>query len=147
MSIGLNLTPKQADGLVKATKKLNKADAINMAVQVVGEVGVKFINTLYEVKNEKKKQQIISDLDKLNNEQISELVSNLDKITDSNARIEELSSSISKFVAQKVGQDISGNINKQNLGKVMSDRKKIYIAIGVTLAIFLTIIVVKKITK
>jgi len=147
MSLGLNLTPSQANGLVKSAKLLNKADAINMAVQIVGDVGVKYINTIYAIKNEKERQQIIADLDKLDNEQISELLYNLDRTNETNARIQEISSYVSKAVGKKLGTDISGRIKKQNLGKVMSDRKKIYIGIGVTLAIFLTIIVVKKIRK
>lgn len=147
MSFGLNLTPKQADGLIKSAKQLNKADAIAMASQIVGTIGVKFVNTIYEVKNEKQRQKIVADLDKLTNEQISELVDSLDKITDSNARIQLLSNSISKFIGDKSGREISSRIRQQNLGKAMSDRKKIYIAVGVTLAIFLTIIVVKRITK
>lgn len=147
MSLGLNLTPKQADGLIKSAKQLNKADAIAMASQIVGTIGVKFVNTIYEVKNEKQRQKIVADLDKLTNEQISELVDSLDKITDSNARIQQLSNSISKFIGDKSGREISSRIRQENLGKAMSDRKKIYIAVGVTLAIFLTIIVVKRITK
>jgi hypothetical protein len=147
MGLGLNLTPSQANGLVKSAKALNKADAINMAIQIVGEVGVKYINTIYAIKNEKERQQIIADLDKLDNEQISELLNNLDRINETNARIREISSYVSKVVSQKASQEITGRIKKQNLGNVMSDRKKIYIGIGVTLAIFLTIIVVKRITK
>lgn len=147
MSLGLNLTPKQADGLIKSAKQLNKADAIAMASQIVGTIGVKFVNTIYEVKNEKQRQKIVADLDKLTNEQVSELVDSLDKITDSNARIQQLSNSISKFIGDKSGREISSRIRQENLGKAMSDRKKIYIAVGVTLAIFLTIIVVKRITK
>lgn len=145
--MSLIITPQQADGLVKTAKALNKADAINMAIQIVGQVGAKYINTIYAIKNEKERQQIIADLDKLDNEQISELLNNLDRINETNARVQEISSYVSKAVGKKLGTDISSRIKKQNLGKVMSDRKKIYIGIGVTLAIFLTIIVVKKITK
>ena len=147
MSLGLNLTPKQASGLVKSAKALNKADAINMAIQIVGEVGAKFITSIYDVKNEKQRQKMIADLEKLDNEQISELLNNLDRINESNARIQEISNYTSKALGKKLGQDISSTIKNKNLGKAMSDRKKIYIGIGVTLAIFLTIIVVKRITK
>lgn len=147
MSFGLNLTPKQASGLVKSAKALSKADAINMAIQIVGDVGAKFITSIYEVKNEKQRQKMIADLEKLDNEQISELLNNLDKINESNARIQEISNYTSKALGNKLGQDISSTIRNKNLGKAMSNRKKIYIGIGVTLALFLTIIVVKRITK
>jgi hypothetical protein len=143
----IKFTPSQAKSLKNIATKTNKTDAIAMASQIVGEIGVKVISTIYDVKNEKQRQNIVAYLDKLDTEQISELADNLNNITDSNARLQELTSFLNKSVSDKLNADISGKIYKENLGGAMSDRKKIYIAVGVTLAIFLTIIVVKKITK
>lgn len=145
--MSLIISPQQAKGLVKTAKKLNKADAINMAVQVVGAVGVKFIETAYEVKNEKQRQKNLEDLEKLEGDEIAELIVRLNTITDSDKRLEEYTSFIANSLAKSKAKELSSGIEKKNFGSVFSDRKKIYTAIGVTLALFLTIIVVKKITK
>lgn len=145
--MSIQFTPSQASSLKKIAKTANKADAINMAVQIAGDIGAKYITTIYAIKNENERQKIVADLDKLDTEQLSELANSLDKITDSNARIQQIANYVSKSVSSTLSKDISSKIEKQNLGGVMSDRKKIYIAVGVTLAIFLTIIVIKRIRK
>jgi len=147
MGVGLNLTPKQAQGLTKSIKKLNKADAIQMASEIVGAIAVPLVNSIYAVKNEKLRQSIVAELDKLNAEQLSELTESQSKIEDSDARFEAFMYFFSKSVSAQKSKELSDAIKKEKLGKVMSDRKMIYISIGVTLALFLTIIVVKRITK
>jgi hypothetical protein len=143
----IKFTPSQAQGLKNIATKMSKGDAIAMASQIIGDIGVKVITTIYEVKNEKQRQKIVAYLDKLDTEQISELADNLNKINDSNARLQELTNYLNKSVSDKLNTDISSKIYNENLGGAMSQRKKIYIAVSVTIALFLTIIVVKRITK
>lgn len=143
----IQFTPSQAQGLKNIASKANKAEAISMAIQIAGDVGAKYITTIYEVKNEKERQRIVAQLQELDEKQLSDLADNLNKITDSNARLQELTSYLTKSVSTKLSTDISGRIQKQNLSGVVSERKKIYIAVGVALGLFLTIIVVKRIIK
>lgn len=143
----IHFTPSQAQGLKNIATKMNKGDAIATASQIIGDIGVKVITTIYEAKNEKERQRIVAQLQELDEKQLSDLADNLNKITDSNARLQELTSYLTKSVSTKLSTDISGRIQKQNLSGVISERKKIYIAIGVTLGLFLTIIVVKRIIK
>jgi hypothetical protein len=144
------LSASQLQGLKSSLAKVDKlnkvkgtADAISMAGEAVGQI----IGVVYAVRNERERQRIADALQQLNEKQASDLSDSLNRINTINGQIEFISNFVSNLVGSQEGARISSSIQKKNLGGVMSDRKKILIGIGVTLGLFLTIIVVKKLIK
>ena len=64
-----------------------------------------------------------------------------------NKQIEFITNYVANLVGGKESERLSSNIKNKYLGGVMSERKKVLIGVGVTLALFIAIIVVKKIRK
>jgi hypothetical protein len=144
------LSFSQVTDLKKIAKKSNlqaKGDAIGMAIQVAGTIGSAIIGTVYAVRQEKQRQQMIESLDALNEQQITELGESLQRINDVNDRIEKFTSFVSLTLANKSSSDINKQIENKNLGKVNSDKKLIYMFVGISVALLIGIIVIKKINK
>lgn len=144
------LSFSQITDLKKIAKSSNtkaKADAIAMAVEIAGTIGSAIITTVYAVRQAKQRQQMAESLDALNEQQITELGESLQRINDVNDKIEKFTSFVSLALANKSAKDINTQIENKNLGKVKSDKKLIYMFVGISLALLIGILVVKKINK
>ena len=130
----------KADKLSKVSKT---SDAIAMAGEVLGQI----VTVLYAVRNEKERKRIAESLQELDERQMAQLGESLNRINTINAQIEFITNYVANLVGGKESERLSSNIKNKYLGGVMSERKKILIGVGVTLALFIAIIVVKKIRK
>ena len=146
----VKFTASQLNGIKDSVGKINKAQKLASttdAIAIAGEIGAKIITVSYAIKNEKQRQMIADALQKLDERQMAELGESLNRINTINAQIEFITNYVANLVGGKESERLSSNIKNKYLGGVMSERKKILIGVGVTLALFIAIIVVKKIRK
>jgi hypothetical protein len=150
MSFSPSFTPKQLDSLksiAKADKMKNTADAVSMAIGVVGDVATGIITTVWAIRNEQQRQFFAEQIQYLDEKQASELEANLRAITSQEARVRAITQFFSKVVGGKSAQDIKGSIEQRNLGGVMSERKKIIYIFGGIVVLLVGLVVIKKIMK
>jgi hypothetical protein len=127
--------------------KLNKAKGTADAIAMAGEIAGQIITVVYAVRNEKERKRIAESLQELDERQMAQLGESLNRINTINAQIEFITNYVANLVGGKESERLSSNIKNKYLGGVMSERKKVLIGVGVTLALFIAIIVIKKIRK
>jgi hypothetical protein len=127
--------------------KLNKVKGTADTIAMAGEIAGQIITVVYAIRNERERKRIADVLQELDERQMAELGESLNKINTINAQIEFITNYVANLVGGKESERLSSNIKKKYLGGVMSERKKVLIGVGVTLALFIAIIVVKKIRK
>jgi len=127
--------------------KLNKVKGTADAIAMAGEIAGQIITVVYAVRNERERKRIAEALQELDEMQMAQLGESLNRINTINAQIEFITNYVANLVGGKESERLSSNIKNKYLGGVMSERKKVLIGVGVTLALFIAIIVVKKIRK
>jgi hypothetical protein len=152
MSIGIggNINLGNTQSLsksVKSAKLKAKADAIGMIADIVGMVGSAIITKSYQKKNSKLQAEIESNLAQLSDRQREELRDNLLKISDSNERL----SVLINYLADKLGTasaiSLKSNIDSNLAGAVNKQTKQIYWFVGISVAVLVGIVLIKKIMK
>ena len=148
--VGGNINVGNAQSLSKSVKsaKLNaKADAIGMIADIVGMVGSAIITKSYQKKNSQFQAEIERNLAQLSDRQREELRNNLLKIADANERL----SVLINYLADKLGTEsaiaLKSNIDTNVLGAVNKQTKQIYWFVGISVAVLIGIVVIKKIIK
>jgi len=144
----LNLGNVKAIGKsVKTAKATSKANTIGMIAEIVGMVGTAIATKSYQKKNAKFQAEIENNLAQLSDRQIEELRNNLLKIADVNERL----SVLINYLADKLGTEsaiaLKSNIDTNVLGAVNKQTKQIYWFLGISLAVLISIVVIKKIKK
>lgn len=124
-----------------------KGDVIGMIADIVGMVGGAVITASYQKKNAQLQQQIEENLAKLSDAQREEIKNDLQKISDSNERL----SVLINYLADKLGNESALSLKNQistNLtGAVNKQTKQIYLFVGISVALLIGIVLVKKIMK
>jgi hypothetical protein len=148
--IGGNLNVGNAKAIsksVKNAKGMAKGDAVSMIAEIVGMVGSAIITKSYQKKNAKFQEEIERNLAQLSDRQREELRDNLLKIADANERL----SVLINYLADKLGTEsaiaLKSNIDTNVLGAVNKQTKQIYWFVGISVAVLIGIVVVKKIIK
>lgn len=125
----------------------SKADAIGMIADIVGMVGSAIITKSYQKKNSKLQAEIERNLAQLSDRQREELRDNLLKISDSNERL----SVLINYLADKLGTEsaisLKSNIDSNLAGAVNKQTKQIYWFVGISVAVLVGIVLIKKIMK
>jgi hypothetical protein len=150
MSFAPTFTPKQLDSLkkvAKSEKAKNNADAVGMAIEVVGEVATSIITTVWAVRNEEQRKFFEEQIQYLDEKQAGELEANLRIINNQEARVRAITQFFSKVVGDKSAKDIKGKIEQRNLSGVMTERKKIIYIFGGIVVLLIGLVVIKKIMK
>ena len=133
--------------VAKAQKIAKTADVVGSVISVVGDVATGIITTSYAVKNEQQRQRLLEQIQYLDEKQASELENSLRALQTQDARLGYMMDFLSKVEGEKSANKIKSSIEKQNLGGVMGERKKIIMIFGGVILLFIGLVIVKKVTK
>ena len=136
-------TPKSS----ASAKASAKGDAIGMVADIVGSVGSAIVTSVYAIKNEKFRQQIVSQLNEIDKRNAEELEKSLTKINDVNERIDYMSTFLSNLVANKSSLNLKNRIEDRLLGRARSDKKTIYYIVGGAIVLFGLIFIIRRIKR
>jgi hypothetical protein len=136
-------TPKSS----ASAKGSVKGGGLGDAIEIIGEVGTAIVTSVYAIKNEKFRQQIVSQLNEIDKRNAEELEKSLTKINDVNERIDYMSTFLSNLVANKSSLNLKNRIEDRLLGGAKSDKKTIYYIVGGAIVLFGLIFIIKRIKK
>lgn len=130
-----------------SAKTTRAADVVGQAADIIGQVATTAITVVGQQRNERLKQQLAEDLQKMSVEQANLLNARLEVLTSADDKYNEIVSFLSKNLGSQRSSALASMVQYQYMNKSQSDKKLIWYVLGGSIAFIVLAVVIVKLKK